>query len=752
MQASGQYGVSEVQQFMVGRAGSGGHAAAAAHMFSLSHDVAAAVSPSSHSHSHPSQQQHHLQSHHQQHQSHQQQAHHQTAAASQTALQQQQQQQQQQQHHQQQQMMQQQQQLGLDPDSPDLPSPIATRQSPNSYNKQLVSARDSLAADEEGMEEGDRCTGGNRWPRQETLALIKIRTDMDASFRDAGLKGPLWEEVSRKLAELGFNRNAKKCKEKFENVHKYYKKTKEGKAGRQDGKSYRFFSQLEALYGGANAGSIHMSASKGGAGSSGGFCNPILKGGGGGTSAQRYADQDDEFNLSSESSGDEYDDPAAEDEPSESRKRKRKASWSSSEIAFFEGLVRKMMDKQEAMHRKFLEGIERREQERLIREDSWKRQEMARISREQELRAQERSLAATRDAALVAFLQKVTGQTLQLPHIPPQPSSKPQQAQSDDQTDKEPIDPNSKRWPKSEVLSLIRLRSGMEAKFQESGPKGSLWEAISAAMASLGYSRSPKRCKEKWENINKYFRKTKESSKKRPENAKTCPYFHQLDTLYRTGVLNSPSSKALKMEDQTNEMMGHHHHHHLGREEDSGQAQDEEEMLGGLIPSSGESAPNGVVLNSSSSTAAAAAIFSGQENGSNADRSDNGTAVAKMMNQKQTQLVDDGSGSGVNIGFERFPGVHEKQPLKQQLEGLVKEMMMDQQQQQQSGDGFEMRLDQAQQADDTSSHADQWQQQQQQQQEHLKLRSNRPNSKDAALIALVHKLASQAPDYPSISD
>lgn len=39
--------------------------------------------------------------------------------------------------------------------------------------------------------------GGNRWPRQETLALLKIRSDMDAVFRDSSLKGPLWEEISR---------------------------------------------------------------------------------------------------------------------------------------------------------------------------------------------------------------------------------------------------------------------------------------------------------------------------------------------------------------------------------------------------------------------------------------------------------------------------------------------------------------------------------------------------------------------------
>jgi hypothetical protein len=49
-----------------------------------------------------------------------------------------------------------------------------------------------------GDHEGDRMNyGANRWPRQETLALLKIRSDMDAVFRDSGLKGPLWEEVSR---------------------------------------------------------------------------------------------------------------------------------------------------------------------------------------------------------------------------------------------------------------------------------------------------------------------------------------------------------------------------------------------------------------------------------------------------------------------------------------------------------------------------------------------------------------------------
>jgi hypothetical protein len=58
-----------------------------------------------------------------------------------------------------------------------------------------------IFADHEGAAGGDEGErggpSGNRWPRQETLALLKIRSEMDAAFREAALKGPLWEQVSR---------------------------------------------------------------------------------------------------------------------------------------------------------------------------------------------------------------------------------------------------------------------------------------------------------------------------------------------------------------------------------------------------------------------------------------------------------------------------------------------------------------------------------------------------------------------------
>ncbi|KAJ7296504.1 hypothetical protein O6H91_Y118500 [Diphasiastrum complanatum] len=558
MQAAGQYGPSELQQFMVGR-GTGPHA----RMFSLAHDVAM---PTGGAHrQHQQQQQHQTQEQVQNHQTQIQQPHPQShQQQSQPNPPHHIQSQQQLQNYQQQQQVDQ--PLELSSDSPAEPhSQPSSRPSQRSF-EQLTSTRDSLANDD-GMEEDEKGSGANRWPREESLALIKIRSDMDSSFKDSGLKGPLWEEVSRKLAELGYDRSAKKCKEKFENVHKYYKKTKDGRAGRQDGKNYRFFSQLEALYGGTAYGSgwgFTSGTSGAGTGSRLENTTPSKEGRGLLLTSDRVVEivprsqgpaAVNEDIISSDFSEDDYDESGDAHQP-ESKNRKRK-SWMS-QMLLFENVLKKFVDKQETMHRKFLEAFERREQERLIREEVWKRQEAARMNRDLELRAQERSLATRRDAALVAFLQKVTGQTLQFPPAPPTagaPFSKPTEISTSNQAEQKQVpDPNN-RWPKAEVLALIRLRSDMEARFQEPGPKGALWEEIGKGMSSLGYNRNAKRCKEKWENINKYFRKTKESNKKRSEDAKTCPYFHQLDTLYRTGVLNAPTGKPLKTEDQAAEIL-----------------------------------------------------------------------------------------------------------------------------------------------------------------------------------------------------
>ncbi|CAK7346784.1 unnamed protein product [Dovyalis caffra] len=491
--------------------------------------------------------------------------------------------------------------------------------------------------EDKGIVEGERSFGGNRWPRQETLALLKIRSDMDAAFRDASVKGPLWEDVSRKLAELGYNRSAKKCKEKFENVYKYHKRTKEGRTGKQEGKNYRFFDQLEAFEShppslssplplppqppkpshapaltttampvvnpspsvvGAShltvpsttvAASLATNMSQGNVTSAINLTvpsfpstNPTILPSSQATNPTNPPQTNipSSFpNFSSDLISNSTSSSTSSDvELRGHRKRKRK--WKD----FFERLMKEVIQKQEEMQKKFLEAIERREHERMIREESWRMQEMTRINKEREILAQERSIAATKDAAVMGFLQKLSEQqspgqvqnnppASQTPPPPaPRPTSQPVPTSTptlrppppltvaqtplpqplanldimkSDSGDQNFSSASSSRWPKVEVEALISLRTNLDCKYQENGPKGPLWEEISAGMRKLGYNRNAKRCKEKWENINKYFKKVKESNKKRPEDSKTCPYFHQLDALYKErNKIDGPSNST----------------------------------------------------------------------------------------------------------------------------------------------------------------------------------------------------------------
>lgn len=47
------------------------------------------------------------------------------------------------------------------------------------------------------LDSGSSSSSSSRWPRQETLTLLEIRSRLDAKFKEANHKGPLWEEVSR---------------------------------------------------------------------------------------------------------------------------------------------------------------------------------------------------------------------------------------------------------------------------------------------------------------------------------------------------------------------------------------------------------------------------------------------------------------------------------------------------------------------------------------------------------------------------
>ncbi|XP_008794787.2 trihelix transcription factor GTL1-like [Phoenix dactylifera] len=383
---------------------------------------------------------------------------------------------------------------------------------------------------------------------------------------ESAIKEPSW----RPLDIDYMSRNNKRCKEKEPetSTNKYCKKSKEGAEPDHGGhitggSNYKLFSELEAICkpGGSTPGGGGGANQTGSGSALTGDETALVH-----TATNPPGLAADRHVGGSETSAGEEATVRKFSKGSGRRNRKRgrqQKKQLSTIMAFFENLVKQLMDHQESLHRKFLEVMERRERERTVREEAWRRQEAAKSSREAAARTQEWALASSREAAIISFLEKTTGETVHFPEklrFPSQFSEEPgKEAETTENLPTEPsnntiingdgstnkIQLSTSRWPKPEVEALIQVRSGLESRFQEPGLKAPLWEEVSSTMAAMGYHRSAKRCKEKWENINKYFRKTKESGKKRPRNSKTCPYFQQLDQLYSKSLTKSqPASSS----------------------------------------------------------------------------------------------------------------------------------------------------------------------------------------------------------------
>ncbi|XP_019428755.1 PREDICTED: trihelix transcription factor GTL2-like isoform X2 [Lupinus angustifolius] len=420
------------------------------------------------------------------------------------------------------------------------------------------------------------------WTNDEVLALLRIRSSMESWFPEL-----TWEHVSRKLAELGYKRSAEKCKEKFEEESRYFNNINYTKNNNNNNNNnnYRFLSELEELY---NQGDNHRVA---------GSEKPISIEG-----QDKIMDLEEDSTKQKVQDDDDEEDVVVEKPKEDMRAKRKRPDRFEMFKGFCESIVHKMMEQQEEMHNKLIKDMMKRDEEKFAKEDAWKKHEMDRMNQELEIMAQEQAIASDRQANMIEFLNKFSATTSSpissqikvtnvsnpntcttTPSSPPSqnpnpsimvlnnhvnnvssevenPSSIPSQEtlQNASSTTSPPIiqNPSSsslnrqnnigRRWPKDEVLALINLRCNSlnnNNNEEMEGNKAPLWERISQGMLELGYERSSKRCKEKWENINKYFRKTKDVNKKRSLDSRTCPYFHQLSNLYNQGKLVLQSEK-----------------------------------------------------------------------------------------------------------------------------------------------------------------------------------------------------------------
>ncbi|XP_030449880.1 trihelix transcription factor GT-3b-like [Syzygium oleosum] len=246
--------------------------------------------------------------------------------------------------------------------------------------------------------------GGDRFPQwsvQETKEFLMIRAELDRSFMETKRNKLLWEVISTRMREKGYNRSAEQCKCKWKNLVTRYKgcETIEPEAMRQQ---FPFYNEMQAIFA-ARMQRMLWAEAEGGSG-------------GGSTSKSKKASSSQ---LSSDDDGDD------EDSEGEKGKKKKKAkgntgtsnssSGSSSEVR---KILEEFMKQQARMEAEWREAYEVRESERRVKEMEWRQAmevlENERImmdrrwrEREEQRRMREEARAEKRDALITALLNKL---------------------------------------------------------------------------------------------------------------------------------------------------------------------------------------------------------------------------------------------------------------------------------------------------------------------------------------------------------
>ncbi|CAL8155419.1 unnamed protein product [Prunus armeniaca] len=249
--------------------------------------------------------------------------------------------------------------------------------------------------------------GSGQWAPEETRELIAIRGELEIRNSNLAKRSKaLWEAVSSKMAERGFNRTPEQCKCKWKNLLIRYKgkETSDPESGRE----CPFFEELQAVFTErANNMQRLLLESETGSARSKKMGKRKL----------RPGRSSDEFS----------EDPDEEDEDDKKRKGERvimpkatnAASGTSSSI---QDMLKAFFQQQQRMEMEWREMMERRAQERRMFEQEW-RQKMEKVERErlmveqawrereEQRRMREESRAERRDALLTTLLNKLINQT-----------------------------------------------------------------------------------------------------------------------------------------------------------------------------------------------------------------------------------------------------------------------------------------------------------------------------------------------------
>ncbi|XP_076896805.1 trihelix transcription factor GT-3b-like [Bidens hawaiensis] len=245
----------------------------------------------------------------------------------------------------------------------------------------------------------DSSGGGDRlpqWSVQETRDFLMIRAELDPTFMETKRNKVLWEIISTKMKERGYNRSGEQCKCKWKNLVTRYKgvETMEQEGTRQQ---FPFYNELQAIFTGQVQRMLWMEAE-------------------GGSSKKR----DRVMHLSSDDENDnEESDVEKASASAGSKKRKKSTSNINKESS---GNLKEILDELMKQHMQiemqWMKLYESKEEERRVREKEW-RQKMEALEnerimfdrswreREEQRRVIEETRSEKRDALITILLNKL---------------------------------------------------------------------------------------------------------------------------------------------------------------------------------------------------------------------------------------------------------------------------------------------------------------------------------------------------------
>ncbi|XP_052728996.1 trihelix transcription factor GT-1 isoform X2 [Vigna angularis] len=85
------------------------------------------------------------------------------------------------------------------------------------------------------------------WVQDETRSLIGLRREMDALFNTSKSNKHLWEQISAKMREKGFDRSPTMCTDKWRNLLKEFKKAKHQDRGGSGSAKMSYYKEIDEI-------------------------------------------------------------------------------------------------------------------------------------------------------------------------------------------------------------------------------------------------------------------------------------------------------------------------------------------------------------------------------------------------------------------------------------------------------------------------------------------------------------------------